>query len=155
MLSFCKRQNLAVLILLITAYLFGCASNKQTTYTTSEITEPQGARRLLDTLMTLYANKELETFKKYIAPNMIGYETLVEDIATSNHELTQIRTQLTDVTIANSQQISVISAKWQKRFLRTGNLQQGLSEGSASFMFEQIGKHWRLIGMSGDDVFKP
>lgn len=119
----------------------------------SDFDDLQAARKALDTALRAYENGDVLYFERLLDPDVIGRARLMDALRRDANNLRQIRMHLADIEQHAGADVTVLRARWEKRFLTATNLQPGLVSGHSVFMMHRTADGWRLAAIAGDNPF--
>lgn len=113
----------------------------------------QAARQALDTALRAYESGDVLYFERLLDADVIGRARLMDALRRDANNLRQIRMHLSDIEQHAGADVTVLRARWEKRFLTASNLQPGLVSGHSVFMMHRTADGWRLAAIAGDNPF--
>jgi len=115
----------------------------------------QAAHDALDAMLADYASGQPLQAQNALDAAMIGRQGLADQMRVSLSQEVQVRVNLRDIEASVNAGTVVISANWERRFLRLPGMAPALRSGRAVFMWQLRREGWRLTGLSGDSPFAP
>jgi hypothetical protein len=113
----------------------------------------RAAQDVLERLMHAYQSGDPITIEPFVDPAMIGAQSLLDNIHDTQTQQKQIRIFLKNIQIVAGTGFVVIQANWEKRYLSLPAMTPKLVTGHASFTMSHTAAGWRLIGITGDNIF--
>lgn len=137
--------------------LCACATpNQSAVYApVSNLAMQNEAKQALITMLNQYAQGKIGLAQQWLEDGMIARQVIVDNMQQSHTQQKQIELKLSDITMAQTNDIVMIQATWEKQFLWTLTMQAQLKQGKTQFLFTRKQAVWKLVGMSGDQVFAP
>jgi ketosteroid isomerase-like protein len=108
---------------------------------------------ILSDMLIAFENGDAAGVAAGIEPTLIGRAMLLKSINDSYTWQRSIRIQLDDIEVTAGADAVLASAKWEKRYVSNVESKPGMATGHATFVFCRTDAHWKLVGMSGDNVF--
>lgn len=113
----------------------------------------QSARDALNEAIRAYESGDVLYFERQLDPDMIGRSRMMDALRRDANNLRQVRLHLKNVEQHAGPDVTVIRARWEKRYLSALQLQPGLSEGHSAFLLHRTREGWRLAAIAGDQPF--
>jgi hypothetical protein len=118
-----------------------------------EPAEAQSAQDVLGLLLAAYAAGNMPEAENWIEPRMIGYSRVAEGIRNIGLTHKQLRVELSDLHTQVADDVVIIQARWDKRYILFPALTPMLRSGVCTFVLHREATVWRLSAMSGDNPF--
>lgn len=116
-------------------------------------TQMQPALDALQLLLSAYAAGNLQQIESMVEPTMLGYSRIVDPVRDATLAQKQLRINLSDTRTQVSDDVVIIQAHWEKRFLAAPGRQAGRKSGNSTFVMRPDAAVWRLSALSGDNPF--
>jgi hypothetical protein len=110
----------------------------------------------LELALRAYEHDSLVPLQFLLEPSFVGRANLLEAARKTLNEQKQIRVSLSEVKVApgiGARSPTAISARWEKRFLRTPSQTPGVESGALSVVMRPSGKLWVIDAMGPDNPF--
>lgn len=121
----------------------------------SNLAMQSDAKQMLITMLNQYAQGEISLAQQWLEEDMMGRQVIIDNMQQSHTQQKQIELKLSDTTMAQTNDTVMIQITWEKRFLRIPTMQAQLKQGKTQFLLTSKHAIWKLVGMSGDNVFAP
>lgn len=116
-------------------------------------TSARQATDALRLLLTAFENGDSAKVEAGIEPTLVGLTALLKSIQDSHALQREIRIHLQDTKVTVGSDNVLIYTDWEKRFLSVSKSAPGLAKGRITFVFRRAVKQWKLVGMTGDNLF--
>ena len=113
----------------------------------------QQALGVLNQLLAFYMEGQFQQADALLEPQMIGYSRVMDALRETGLTQKQLRIKLSDTRTLVSQDIVIVRARWEKRFLTLPALAPAQRSGNATFVMHREAGAWRLSALSGDNLF--
>lgn len=111
------------------------------------------AQKGLDEFFRAYEAGNIALIQRRLDPAMIGYGAFINNMMEDINNQKQTRFLIQDRTAQCGPDLTVISFRWEKRFLDLVTFKPVLVTGRASVLTYLKGNEWRLSGITGDNPF--
>jgi hypothetical protein len=108
---------------------------------------------VLNQLLSFYMEGQFQQAEALLEPQMIGYSRVMDALRDTGLVQKQLRIKLSDTRTLVSQDIVIVRARWEKRFLTLPALAPAQRSGNATFVMHREAGAWRLSALSGDNLF--
>lgn len=113
----------------------------------------QSARDALNEAIRAYESGDVMYFERHLDPDTIGRGRMMDALRRDANNLRQVRLHLKNVEQHAGPDVTVIRARWEKRYLSALQLQPGMNEGHSAFLLHRTRDGWRLAAIAGDQPF--
>ena len=133
-------------------------STSTSTSTPSISTSTASAAQTLQSALRAYEKESLAELEALLPVAFVGRTLLLDAAKRSFNEQKQIRVNLIDLQIQNnstnsSDSLTVINARWEKRFVRLTSQLPVLEAGTLSVVMRKSAGGWQIDSLSPDNPF--
>lgn len=121
-------------------------------------TQESARSAVLAGAMQLFAavqSSDAVSLRAGVAPQMVGWNQLRDDVAQLLATERQIRYHLREATVTYTDSAATVTARWERRFITASGPQPQIRSGTVSMAFTKIDNAWLLASFSGDNPFEP
>jgi hypothetical protein len=107
----------------------------------------------LQTMLRAFENGDATVVEAAIEPTLVGLTALLKSVDESHARQRAIRVHLQDIQATAGRDEVLVGANWEKRYMNVASAAPGLAKGHATFVFRQRDQRWKMVGMTGDNLF--
>lgn len=153
-----KKSFSCLAVLLGIAVLSACGTSPAVKPTGIANAAPSStsAQAAFQSALRGYENENLKPLENLLPARFVGRSLLLDAAHTTRNEQKQIRITLTEIRVAPSvpgSSTQVLSARWDKRFLRLPGLVPTVESGNLQAVMHQEAGQWLLDLLSADNPF--
>ncbi len=118
----------------------------------ADVEEANRAKQALLGFIRAYELGDVAQIRGMLDNSMIGYQAFIDGVRKDFAAYRQIRIHFIDTRVLAGPDVTVISTKWEKRYLSSADLQPGKQSGESTFLLHNTPGGWKVAALAGDNV---
>lgn len=106
-----------------------------------------------ESMLRAYEGGDTWALRSSLNPAMIGYQRLLDGIATDSNQCKQMRVNLLDTHVQVTQGRAVVQTGWEKRCLLLPNFSPMMSRGRSTVLMRYSSHAWHFASISAGNMF--
>jgi len=119
-----------------------------------DMADQRNAILALEELFRYYETGNVNFIRNRLDPSMIGFQHLLDGIATETNQCKQMRIRLYDTQVQAGPDLAVIQTNWEKRCLMLPAFTPRIDSGFSTFLMHKAKTGWGMAALSGNNPFE-